>query len=166
MTHLVYTVSLFFPFLPLFSRTHWRPPATRCDDPLCQQGHGWEVIQGAPKPIEVDPSAIEDFGVRMITTNDVHLNRTYEDGYSIIVEFGGYSSTHLCTRYTRTAPIDGHTKCPLKRDWYQMCECCSIHSNFLSFPFGRGALSRLLPPRFVRALRWFRAASRGCRSFP
>lgn len=54
--------------------------------------------------------------------SDAMTRRTYADGYSILVEFGGYSSTHLCTRYTRTAPIDGHAACPLTRDWYAMCE--------------------------------------------
>ena len=76
------------------------------------------MIQGNPKQLVIDPATVEGFGERMVHSNNLHLNRTYEEGYSAIVEFGGYSGTQLCTRYTRRAPIAGHTECPLKRDWY------------------------------------------------
>ena len=36
------------------------------------------------------------------------------------VNFGGYSSTALCSKYTRDAPFNGHTECPLTQDWYTL----------------------------------------------
>lgn len=46
------------------------------------------------------------------------VNRTYENDYSAIIDFTGYSQTGLCAKYTRSAPIDGHSECPLERDWF------------------------------------------------
>jgi len=51
---------------------------------------------------------------------DNGVERTYEGGYSEMISFTGYSSTALCTRYNRTEHVNGHTKCPLVKDWYQM----------------------------------------------
>lgn len=53
-------------------------------------------------------------------TVDNGVDRSYEGGYSEMISFTGYSSTSLCTRYNRTEHLNGHTKCPLVKDWYQM----------------------------------------------
>mmetsp|Transcript_19881 Transcript_19881/g.59417 ORF Transcript_19881/g.59417 Transcript_19881/m.59417 type:complete len:481 (+) Transcript_19881:68-1510(+) len=61
------------------------------------------------------PAAIET------ETIDNGVERPWADeGYSELITFGGYSGTGLCTMYDRTEHLNGHTKCPLKKDWYKM----------------------------------------------
>ena len=35
--------------------------------------------------------------------------------HSAIIDFTGYSQTGLCAKYTRSAPIDGHSECTSAR---------------------------------------------------
>jgi len=80
-------------------------------------GHGWEVLDGTSSAVHSDADTGEDYETEKLD-NGVH--RVYGEGYSTKVNFGGYSSTALCSKYTRDAPFNGHTECPLTQDWYTL----------------------------------------------
>jgi len=85
---------------------------------------GWEVFDVPPEfmpqsAVEVSLENMTGIGERDILDNGVERPWNGE-GYSEMITFGGYSSTSLCTRYNRTEHLNGHTKCPLKKDWYHM----------------------------------------------
>mmetsp|Transcript_24288 Transcript_24288/g.72528 ORF Transcript_24288/g.72528 Transcript_24288/m.72528 type:complete len:459 (+) Transcript_24288:35-1411(+) len=106
----------------------------------------WEVLE-AP----ADPTSYPGHNLTLPVAPEVDhfdngVSREEYDGYSAIIAFGGYSSYGLCTRYERSAPIDGHTKCPLKKDWYTMwrptaqdlADLQCWRDDMVTYPNGKG----------------------------
>eukprot|EP00039_Didymoeca_costata_P023620 m.7705 g.7705 ORF g.7705 m.7705 type:complete len:486 (+) comp3759_c0_seq1:85-1542(+) len=102
------------------------PPVEDVEEPLKGRyleppfEHGWDVFTGelAENIAREAPrnEAIDEPVERRLEKNDIVPN--YKDlPVGSTVTFGGYSGTSLCAKTNRTAPVNGHEKCPLTTPW-------------------------------------------------